>query len=89
MNMLDCSELNIMHVASSSGRRAKARSSRQEALTSRKIVITHKPTDISVSGEVEEGHYSRKQMQKSAAELQKALMEKLEKLVAKKMKSKE
>lgn len=77
-------DVTIFHEASTTGGRAKARYSRRDSITSKKITATHRPTGLAVSGEIEPGHYSRKEMQALTAKLEAALLEKLERLVRKK-----
>jgi hypothetical protein len=73
--------LEVSYTSSRSGGSAKARVSRSSAITSKKIIIRHRPTGETVSGEIEPGHYTRKKMQALTAELEEELLTKLEKAV--------
>ena len=61
---------------------------RRLKLTSCRMTLTHTPTEISVKGEVPEGHYSKKAMQQNRKKLVQSLFLELEGLVAKKLKIK-
>lgn len=69
---------------SSSGRR-KAGTSRANSITSAQLTLTHKPTGLSVKGEIQEGRYSKTQMQDKKRDLYEKLFDELEVLVAKKL----
>ncbi len=70
----------------SSGNRSKmTRQSRSLSITGKAFTLTHKPTGVSVSGEVTPGHYSRREMQRLVAELRAHLLVELHRAVARKL----
>lgn len=71
--------------STSTNRKNLNKSSRKLDETSCRIKITHAPTEISVEGEIQSGHYSKKQMQKERDNLRKALLIDLTKKIAKKL----
>jgi hypothetical protein len=62
--------------------RAKVRQPRKLDLSSWKITLTHGPTGMQVSGEVEKGHYSKEQFSRLKDDLLKQLWSQLERRVA-------
>jgi len=50
---------------------------RKQKITECQATLTHKPTGISVRGEIAPGHYSKKEMQTMRKNLQNELLEKL------------
>ena len=66
-----------------SGGRKKARYSRANQVSSREMVLIHRPTGVQVKGEVKAGNSSRKEMKRLTDELYQELFALLEAAVAK------
>ena len=62
--------------------RAKVRQPRKLDLSSWKYTVTHGPTAMQVSGEVEQGHYSKEQFSRLKDDLLEQLWSLLERKVA-------
>lgn len=72
-------KLNSNEVSySCSGSSSGGTFARKTKVTSSRIQLAHKPTNIKVEGEVLPGHYSKKEMQKLKTELEKRLFIELE-----------
>jgi len=56
---------------------------RKTKITSRQLKLYHVPTKVYVEGEIEPGHYSKKEMKKLTEELRQRLYKELEQKVAK------
>ncbi|MDZ7628289.1 MAG: hypothetical protein U5J99_07745 [Parvularculaceae bacterium] len=83
--VFDINDVDRALNGSSSGRRAKTSSSRRGSVTSSTIKLTHMPTGVSITGQIEEGRYARSEMKKLRNALEQKLMVELEKLVMKHM----
>ncbi len=73
----------IVGGSGASGGRKKARFSRANQLSSREMILIHKPTGVQVTGLIPTGHYSRKEMKRLYQELYNDLFAALEQEVAK------
>ncbi len=71
--------------STSTHRRKRSIASRAVDLRSWEFTLIHIPTEVSVSGDVPAGHYSKKQMQQAREDLWAKLWPELEKKVAKHM----
>ncbi len=66
-----------------SGGRRKARYSRANQVSSREMILVHRPTGVQVKGEIKAGNYTRSEMRKLQNELYQKLLILLEGEVAK------
>jgi len=81
---LNPDEVNWTGMSMSSGRRKHAtRSGRASSITGAEYVLIHTPSQISVSGNVPKGNYSRSEMRKKQDRLFRELFSELEIKVAK------
>jgi hypothetical protein len=87
-NRFDVNDVGISMMSTASGRRRLRRHSRANDLRSTTLTLTHRPTGLVLTGEVPEGHYSRKQMRDLVAKLEQDLLLKLAELVTKKSRAK-
>ena len=78
-------DLTWGEVGHRSGGSASARVGRASAATSRTVFIEHLPTKVRVEGTVQEGNYSKKEMQRLRAQLYDKLLTELETAVARKL----
>lgn len=83
---LNPNEVNWGMNNSSSGKTGQF--ARKLKITSTLMFLEHLPTKIKVEGEIPSGNYSKKEMQKLRKELEATLFNKLERLVAQKLKVK-
>jgi hypothetical protein len=80
--VLNPDEIVYSGSAMSDGRK-KVRYSRANQVSSREIILTHKPTGIQVKGAIRSGNYSRTEMKRLTSELYQQLYKSLEDSVAK------
>ncbi len=81
---MDPDDVVLLGSTSSSGRRKHAtKAGRANSVTGAEFELLHKPTGISVRGEIPRGNYSRTEMQKLKAALYSELLVQLEGSVAK------
>jgi hypothetical protein len=65
--------------------RTKLRQSRALDTRSLRLKLTHMPSGIMVKGEIPDGHYAKKEMNRLKEELRRVLFQKLESKVAREM----
>jgi hypothetical protein len=79
---LDPKDVLVSQTSSASGGRKALRQSRELDVRSSTLVLKHLPTGISVSATVRAGNYSRSEMQRHKAELERTLRIELQDRVA-------
>ena len=75
-------DVDLISFASASGGRRKLRQSRALDVRSLTVRLTHRPTGLTIEGEIPDGHYSRGEMRRLRVELEAKLLKTLQNRVA-------